>query len=63
MPSALIVLAHMESNSFNAAMLDVAVTTLEGQGHTVTVSDLYKMNFNPVISREDRIGEKIRVFM
>ena len=56
-----IVFAHMESKSFNAAILDVATKTLEDQGHTVTVADLYKMKFNPVISREDRTGEELKM--
>ena len=45
---ALIVLAHPEPRSFNAALKDVAVETLEGQGHEVEVSDLYAMGFDPV---------------
>ena len=45
---ALIVLAHPEPRSFNAQMKDVAVETLEGQGHEVQVSDLYAMGFDPL---------------
>jgi NAD(P)H dehydrogenase (quinone) len=49
----LIVYAHPEPRSFNRAMLDAAVETLGAGGHTVTVSDLYAMRFNPVAGPED----------
>ncbi|XP_048966710.1 NAD(P)H dehydrogenase [quinone] 1 isoform X1 [Canis lupus dingo] len=53
---ALIVLAHAEKASFNHAMKEAAVEALEAAGWEVTVSDLYAMNFNPVISRRDVTG-------
>src|SRR5690606_11201986 len=34
--------------SFNRALLDTSVRVLQAQGHTVEVSDLYAMGFNPV---------------
>lgn len=49
--------AHPEQKSFAAAMRDVIVATLESEGHSVTVSDLYAMNFNPVASAAD-FGER-----
>lgn len=49
----LIVFAHENSQSFNAAMKDVAVETLTAAGHSVLVSDLYAQGFNPVASRKD----------
>ncbi|MEN0105607.1 MAG: NAD(P)H-dependent oxidoreductase [Pseudomonas sp.] len=48
-----IVHAHPEPQSFCTAMKDLAVTTLEAAGHTVQVSDLYAMNWNPVASAAD----------
>nr|XP_032658545.1 NAD(P)H dehydrogenase [quinone] 1 isoform X2 [Chelonoidis abingdonii] len=54
---ALIVLAHEEMTSFNHAMKDAAVEVLQKTGWSVTVSDLYKMKFNPVPSREDIKGK------
>lgn len=42
-----VVLAHPEANSFNAHLANVARDTLEGRGASVTVSDLYSMNFDP----------------
>lgn len=54
----LIVFAHPEPKSFNAAMKNTAVTTLMEQGHTVQVSDLYEMNFNPVGGRSDFLQMK-----
>lgn len=49
----LIVFAHNEPHSFNAAMKDLSVSTLEAAGHAVQVSDLYAMGFNPVASAAD----------
>ncbi|XP_005310627.1 NAD(P)H dehydrogenase [quinone] 1 [Trachemys scripta elegans] len=54
---ALIVLAHEEKTSFNHAMKDAAVDALQKRGWSVTVSDLYKMKFNPVPSRDDITGK------
>lgn len=43
-----IVYAHHEQKSFNNAMFQTAVKTFTNAGHTVRVSDLYAMQFNPV---------------
>lgn len=53
---ALIVLAHSERTSFNYAMKEAAVETLKKKGWEVVESDLYAMNFNPIISRNDITG-------
>lgn len=45
---ALIVHAHPEPRSFNAALKDLAVHVLRQAGHTVEVSDLYAEGFDPV---------------
>ncbi len=44
----LIVLAHPDSKSFNAALRDFAADTLTYAGHQVRTSDLYGMKFDPV---------------
>ena len=49
----LIVKAHPEPNSFSGAMTETARATLTGAGHTVVVSDLYEMGFNPVSGRHN----------
>ncbi len=49
----LIVYAHEEPKSFNGAMRDTAVRVLQETGHTVEVSDLYAMQFNPVGGKHD----------
>uniref|UniRef100_A0A8C4MTE3 NAD(P)H dehydrogenase [quinone] 1 n=1 Tax=Equus asinus TaxID=9793 RepID=A0A8C4MTE3_EQUAS len=54
---ALIVLAHSERTSFNYAMKEAAVETLKRKGWEVAESDLYAMNFNPLISRKDISGK------
>lgn len=45
--------AHPEPKSFTAAMRDTIMETSVAEGHTVTLSDLYAMNFNPVLSADD----------
>jgi len=49
----LIIHAHPEPQSFTAALRDQAVETLQAQGHSVQVSDLYAMHWNPVASAAD----------
>lgn len=50
---ALIVYAHHEPRSFNAAMKDLAVATFEAAGWSVEVSDLYAEGFQAVASPAD----------
>ena len=54
----LIVYAHPEPKSFNAAMKELAVATLREAGHEVAVSDLYAMEFSPVTGEGDFTGER-----
>src|SRR5215510_3774264 len=49
----LIVFAHPEPQSLNAALRDVAVKELEAQGHEVRISDLYAMGWKSQIDRAD----------
>lgn len=53
----LIVYAHQEPRSFNGALKDVAVAELSQQGCSVTVSDLYALNFEPRATGKDITGE------
>ena len=48
-----IVYAHHEPTSFTAAMKNIAVQTMESQGHSVTVSDLYGQGFSAVAQKWD----------
>jgi NAD(P)H dehydrogenase (quinone) len=48
-----IVFAHAEPRSFNGAMLRTAQQTLQSGGHSVVVSDLYAMKFDPVSDRRN----------
>jgi NAD(P)H dehydrogenase (quinone) len=52
-----IVYAHAEPASFNGAALQTAVNTLSDAGHSVTVSNLYAMGFNPVSGRHNFTSE------
>nr|XP_008114522.1 PREDICTED: ribosyldihydronicotinamide dehydrogenase [quinone] [Anolis carolinensis] len=54
---ALIVYAHQEPKSMNGSYKAVAVEELSKQGCSVTVSDLYEMQFEPRTTRKDIIGE------
>ncbi|MGK7923722.1 MAG: NAD(P)H-dependent oxidoreductase [Spirulina sp.] len=49
----LIVHAHHEPQSFSSALYRQAESTLEAAGHTVLVSDLYSMGFDPVSDRRN----------
>lgn len=49
----LIVYAHQEPRSFNGSLKKLAVDELSKQGCTVTVSDLYAMDFEPRATRKD----------
>ncbi|XP_072254325.1 NAD(P)H dehydrogenase [quinone] 1-like [Pyxicephalus adspersus] len=55
--TALIVLAHQERTSFNFAMKEAAACALKRKGWKVLESDLYAMNFNAVLSRDDITGK------
>jgi NAD(P)H dehydrogenase (quinone) len=48
-----IVHAHHEPTSFNGAMTRLAVEVLEKAGHSVVVSDLHAMGFDPVSDRRN----------
>jgi len=52
----LIVHAHPEPTSFNAAMTDMAVATLTAAGHEVEVSDLYADGPRDFSGRSDFVG-------
>lgn len=49
----LIVYAHEEPQSFNAALKNHAISVLTEAGHSVEVSDLYAMDFDPVGGKRD----------
>jgi len=49
----LIVFAHPEPGSFNGGLRDVAVRSLEAQGHEVRVSDLYAQRWKSDVDRAD----------
>ncbi|RDI96621.1 flavodoxin family protein [Meiothermus sp. QL-1] len=55
--NALIVYAHPNPHSFNAAMRDMALRALSQAGHSVLLSDLYAQRFNPVLSQEELQGQ------
>jgi NAD(P)H dehydrogenase (quinone) len=53
-----IVLAHPESQSFNAHLAQVARRALEAQGWSVSLSDLYAMGFDPCERAEHYVARQ-----
>ena len=49
----LIVFTHPNPNSFNHALLERVSAGLTEAGHTIKVKDLYKENFDPILSASD----------
>lgn len=54
----LIVYAHPEPKSFNGAMKNLALATLDAAGHEVVVSDLYAMRFEAIVCASDFLGPR-----
>jgi len=54
----LYIYAHQEPKSFNAALKETALAALKEKGHEVKLSDLYAMNFNPVLTEKDFTDRK-----
>jgi putative NADPH-quinone reductase len=52
----LLVYCHPVESSFNAALHREVLAKLQAAGHTVDDCDLYAEGFNPVLSREERLG-------
>ena len=52
----LVVFAHPVETSYQAALHRKAVEKLQESGHDVDDCDLYAEGFNPVLSREERLG-------
>lgn len=54
----LVIYAHPNPASFNHAIMETTVNTLEAKGHKVDVRDLYALKFQPVLTGEDIVGFK-----
>lgn len=52
----LVLYAHPVETSFNAALHAEVVRSLEAAGHEVDDLDLYAENFDPRLTREERLG-------
>jgi putative NADPH-quinone reductase len=55
----LVILAHPTPGSFNHAIAEKVVATLERMGHTGFFHDLYKEGFDPVLPSEEIIGDNL----
>ena len=49
----LVVFAHPNTDSFNGAVLKTATDTLSQGKHEIRVKDLYRANWNPLLTTED----------
>ncbi|CAN5119864.1 NAD(P)H-dependent oxidoreductase [soil metagenome] len=52
----MVLFAHPVETSFGAALHRAVVSSLQSAGHEVDDCDLYAENFNPVLSREERLN-------
>jgi putative NADPH-quinone reductase len=52
----LVLFAHPDPASYGAALHETVLATLRRAGHEVDDCDLYGEGFNPVLSREERVG-------
>ena len=52
-----VIIGHPYSKSFNAALAEKTTETLKKRGHEVFFHDLYRENFNPVLSPEELAGQ------
>jgi NAD(P)H dehydrogenase (quinone) len=52
----LLLFCHPVETSYHAALHRATKAALEGAGHAVDDLDLYREGFDPVLSREERIG-------
>ena len=52
----LVVFAHPCAESYGGALYDLACRTLRAAGHELRCHDLYRENFNPVLSTEEWQG-------
>ena len=52
----LVIFCHPVETSYNAALHQEVVAKLKQAGHEVDDCDLYAEGFNPVMSREERLG-------
>ncbi|SDA16512.1 NAD(P)H-dependent oxidoreductase [Sphingomonas sp. NFR15] len=61
-PLHVVILCHPDDNSFNASVARAYCDAVEKHGHRAILRDLYAMNFNPVLRREERPGPAFRRF-
>ena len=67
----LVLYAHPVETSFNAVLHDAIVAALKASGHEVDDCDLYREDFDPRLTREERLGyhevgpnvEPVRVYV
>jgi len=52
-----IILAHPYERSLNAAIANVAAEKLQNSGYEVKFHDLYKENFNPILSGAEFVSD------
>ncbi len=58
-----IVYAHEEPRSFNGALKNMAIKTFEKGGHSVLISDLYRMGFKAIADGEDFLERRDKHYL
>lgn len=53
-PRHAVILCHPDAGSFNAAVAERYIATVQGLGHEVVLRDLYRMHFDPLLRQEER---------
>lgn len=55
----LVIYAHPNQDSLNSHFRQIVENTLKQNGHEVIVRDLYQLDFNPILSLDDMMGQRI----
>ncbi|AYD47543.1 NAD(P)H-dependent oxidoreductase [Arachidicoccus soli] len=55
----LVILAHPIAGSLNHQLMQTTLKSLQNLNHQIEVRDLYRLNFNPVLSLADMKGQRI----
>ncbi len=55
----LVIYAHPNQDSLNNHFRKIVENTLRQNGHEVIVRDLYQLDFNPILSLDDMMGQRM----
>jgi NAD(P)H dehydrogenase (quinone) len=55
----LIIYVHPSDGSLNHHFMQTVVETLQSKNHEIEIRDLYRLNFNPILSLKDLKGQRM----